>query len=79
MRSARRGSGSVSASSIRSASRSGLTSSAATRAARRFVVGCQTRLRAKAIVRTRIAASTSHSVSASRSPGRMIVSSPAGA
>src|SRR5262249_17314084 len=42
--SARRGSGSVSASVIRSASLSGLTSRASTRAGRRFVVGSQTRL-----------------------------------
>ena len=44
--SARRGSGSVSASSIRSASRSGLTASGSRRAASRFVVGCQVRFRA---------------------------------
>jgi hypothetical protein len=36
-------------------------------------------LSAKTIVMTRVAASSSHSVSASRSPGRATVSSPAGA
>jgi hypothetical protein len=79
MRRARRGSGSVSASWIRSASRSGLMESGATRAARRLVVGCQARFNAKMTVRTRRAPSSIHSMSAKRSPGRMRVSTPAGA
>ena len=63
---------------MRSARRSGLSASGATRAASRFAVGWWTRLSAKTIVSTRCPESTSHSMRASEESGRAIVSRAAG-